>query len=501
MQAQRSLREPCRPPPCHGREQHPCPRGECDGDADLRRARGRAWPPHRERKRRRERGQGRERQRADVGQGVVAGDRPAVEPRQQHDRGDAGATQRDHVAAQVARSFTRPRATQQARCEPVIADHQAQGERADDDHARAGTQSTQECEQGKAFLSLRERQREYVEIRRHVWIEQRRARAREREHRQRDQQQVQRKQPARGAHVVDVAAFDDGHVELVRQDEHRQRPQQHERREAGGACGRRQLRHGRGCDAVEPEPDEGAEGQHRSELEQRLERHRQHQPAVVLDRAGPTRAEEHGERRHRQRDIQRAIAPHRRIGKIRRASGEDREAHGHGLELQCDVRDEPERRDQGHRCGKPCVLAQARGDEVGDRGRVGLARKGHQPRHHREREQVQRDRTDEGRWQRPAVARRLRDRAVERPRRAMHRQRQRIDMAPVPCERMCAALGIQRGAEHQRQPEAAGDGDVCRRQHGDATGLPPAWNRNALHTRSQTGCRITAMHASNDRRA
>ncbi len=210
----------------------------------------------------------------------------------------------------IATVAPRPRATQQARREPVVADHQAEGQRADHDHAGGRAQSAQEREQRQPFVTLRERQRQRVHVRGHGPSQQGHAGARQRQARQCNQDQVQREQPARGAHVALVAALDHGDMELVRQDEHRQRAQQDERGEAAGwlrrqRCGR-QVR-----PVVQAQPDERAQGEHCRQLEDGFERHRQHQAAVVLGRARPAGAEQHREQRHRQRHVQAAVAPER----------------------------------------------------------------------------------------------------------------------------------------------------------------------------------------------
>ena len=180
----------------------------------------------------------------------------------------------------------RPRAAHQQRRQPVVADHQAQRQRGRGSpcrwprSGRRGTRTTPApswpCDSGSAST--------YRSDGTPSGAEQRIAGARQRQDRQRDQQQVQRKQPARGAQVAFVAAFDHADVELVRQREHRQRAEQHQRREAA----RRHRRRRAAADASgrsQAEPDEHAQRQHRAELEQRLERHRQHQAAVVLGRA------------------------------------------------------------------------------------------------------------------------------------------------------------------------------------------------------------------------
>ena len=83
-------------------------------------------------------------------------------------------------------------------------------------------------------------------------------------------------------------------------------------------------------------------------------------------------AEQHRERRHRQRREQRDVAEHR----LRPAAAgvevsKDRlQRRRHRLELQRDIGNRADDGDQRHRRRHRLVLAVARGDEVGDRGDV-----------------------------------------------------------------------------------------------------------------------------------
>ena len=261
-----------------------------------------------------------------------------------------------------------------------------------------------------------------------------------------------------------VAAFDHADVELVRQGEHRQHAEQHQRDEAavigrGRGLGQRLRRR-----QPESQPDEQAQREHRHQLEQRFERHRQHQPAIVLGSAGTARAEQHREDAHHQRHVQRAVAPGRLVGTGLRV-GQQRKAHRHRLQLQGDVRDQAEHRDQGHARSEPCILAQAGSDQVGDGGGVAGPCQLHQLQHQPRAERVQQQRADEGRRQRPVVACGLGDCAEEGPRSAVDRQRQRVDVVPVAGQHARAPFGIQRSAEQQAQPQHRGRDDHRDAQH------------------------------------
>ncbi|MNV13236.1 hypothetical protein D3C71_1038670 [compost metagenome] len=365
----------------------------------------------------------------------------------------------------ITATCARPRAPQQARREPVVADHQTQGQRTDHHHAGRSAQPTKKREQRDALMARRERQRQRVHVRRYGVAEQRRTRPRERQDRQRDQHQIQREQPASGAYIRRIAALHHADVELMRQQEHRQPTQQHQRHEATGRC-IHQRRRRRRRQAIQPKPDEQAQHQHRAQLEHRLHRHRQYQAAIVFGHIRTARAKQHRKQRHRQRHIQGAVVPRRAaLAGIHRARGDHAEAHRHRLELQRDIRNQTQRRNQRDRCREPCVAAKASGDQIGQRRRIRFARQPHQSHHHAHGQRVEQDRPDKSRRQRPAVTRRLGDRAVERPRRAMHGQRKRIHMPPVPRERRRSALAIQRRTEHQGQPGKAGQRHGHQTQH------------------------------------
>ncbi len=255
----------------------------------------------------------------------------------------------------------------------------------------------------------------------------------------------------------------------MRQQEHRQRAEQHQRDETAATTGadqRRLRQHLRVVQlARQPPQHEQRQHQHRQQLEHRLHRHRQHQPAVVLGDIGPAGAEQDRKHRHRQRHIQRAVTEDRCRLRTDRTGGDHRKTHRHRFELQRDVGNHAQRGHAGDHRGQPGIAAQACGDQVGQRGGVGFARQLDQPAHEACRQQIEHDRPDQGRRDPPAMAHGLGHGAVEGPRGAVHRQRQRIHMVPVPGQRIGAPLAIQRGGKHQHQPRHAGQGDGDKTQH------------------------------------
>jgi hypothetical protein len=78
---------------------------------------------------------------------------------------------------------------------------------------------------------------------------------------------------------------------------------------------------------------------------------------------------------------------------------------------------------------------------------------------------IQHDGADEGRRQGPARTCGLGDRAVEGPRGAVDRERERVDRAPVPRQQLWPTLAPKRGAEQEAEPEQAGQHDDGGAQH------------------------------------
>ena len=205
--------------------------------------------------------------------------------------------------------------------------------------------------------------------------------------------------------------------------------------------------------AVEhPERDEDADRQERHELDDRFGGDREHQAVLMLGGIDVARAEQHGEGRHRQRDEQRDVAEQGPAGVIAgRDMSKDRFERGrHRLELQRDVGNGADDRDQRDGRGDGLALAVARGDEVGDRGDVLRLGEPHDARISRRAEQPDHEhRADIDGEEVVAGARGEADRAEERPGRAVDRQRQRIDQMP-----RCGRCG--RGRAYGRRSSRSG---------------------------------------------
>ena len=126
---------------------------------------------------------------------------------------------------------------------------------------------------------------------------------------------------------------------------------------------------------------------------ERGEDHRHPERGVVADRAAPPR------RRHDDLGI----------------LDEDREAVRHRLQLQRDVRQDADHRDDGDEPAEQRALAVARRDEVGERGDAVLLRDAQDLAQHDPPQRDHQRRADVDRQEADAVARRAPDAAVERP--------------------------------------------------------------------------------------
>ncbi len=173
--------------------------------------------------------------------------------------------------------------------------------------------------------------------------------------------------------------------------------------------------------------------------------------------AGP---EQHRESRHRQRHDQRDIAENGNMGDRLVFAEDGLERRRHRLELQRDIGNRSDDRDQRHGCGNRLALAVARGDEVGDRGDVlrfcqldHAAEQRHAKPYHQDRADIDREKIDAG-------AGGESDRAEERPRRAIDRQRQRIDQRAG-----AAALGRREAVAITRHQKQESDVAECGCDH------------------------------------
>jgi len=368
-------------------------------------------------------------------------------PEQEDDRdGEApdGEEQPRHVLPLVDPQRPQP---QEHRHHEVVADHRREGDRLDDHHPGAGREPADEGEERERLLVLSHRQRQDEGVRVHAAAcEVQEPAQRDRQDEDVDEEEVEREEPDRLAEVVLVHVLDDRDLELPRQEhdgEHRE--ERHERPGAVAATAaldgeeslepRRRAREGEDLaePVVEAERDERAHRQEGEELHDRLEGDRRDEALVPLGRVEVARAEEDGERGERQRDVERAVLDDRQghgLGRHHdvRVLQEDGEAARDRLQLERDVRDDADDRDDRHEPAQRLALAVAGGDEVGDRGdAVRLADADDLPPdvppqpHHERRPQVHRQEADAARGGAPHAA-------VEGPGRAVDREREGVDV-------------------------------------------------------------------------
>ena len=119
--------------------------------------------------------------------------------------------------------------------------------------------------------------------------------------------------------------------------------------------------------------DEDADREEGDQLDQRLEGDGGHHALVALGGVEVARAEDDGEERHEQRHVERGVLHDDQRARLRRHDDlrvreQDLEAGGHRLQLQRDVGQDADHRDDGDQPAEQRALAVARGDEVGDRG-------------------------------------------------------------------------------------------------------------------------------------
>ena len=131
------------------------------------------------------------------------------------------------------------------------------------------------------------------------------------------------------------------------------------------------------------------------------------------------------------------------------------ERERHRLELQRDVGNRADDRDQRDGRGDRLALAVARGDEVGDRGDVLRLGEPHHPRDHRREQADHQHRADIDGEELVAAARGRADRAEERPGGAVDRQRQRIDQQPRAAVAAEAADAVAVARHEEQKPDVA----------------------------------------------
>ena len=330
--------------------------------------------------RRRELCDGGERQNADRGELRVAG-RAIIKVGEHQDGEDRQPPHREQQGADVlAGRQQRFAPLQHPGDDDVVGDHDGERHRLHDHHGGRGGKAADERRNRQHVRPGMQRQRQHE----HVAVdlagrEGEQAGDRDRHHEQVDQHQVDREHPARALDLALVVVLHHGDVELPRQQQDRdERQQRHRDQHVGrglagqhGGCRQRLRRQAeqRQRPVEHPEGDEDSDRQERHQLDDGLGRDGEHQAVLVLGRVDMPGPEQDGEHRHRHRDEQRHVAQQRASGLAgRHHMGDDGfKRERHRLELQRDVGNGADDRDQRDGGGDRLALAVARRDEVGDR--------------------------------------------------------------------------------------------------------------------------------------
>ena len=322
----------------------------------------------------------------------------------------------------------RPGRFEPQRRQPVIRDHHRQCQCRENDHAGSGAQPPDEGQQGHTAIALGKRKRQNEQIR----IDAARSQSAlagqcNRKKRNGHQQHVQGKQPTCGFQIASITGFDETDMELMRQRDHGKSTKQHQRGKSIGTATADRLRYRR--TQVEIQPDIQAEREHGTELQQGLDRHRQHQaPVAFADRCTP-RSEQHGKCGHHQRNVKRAVAPS--LGRILVIAAQHAITHGDRFELQGNVGNDADHGNGGDCRRQGGIPSESAGNQIGNRCGVIVLRQLVQFAHKGEGKNIEQHAADKGRRNRPTGTQCLGDRAVKRPGRAVHGQGQAIDIGPV----------------------------------------------------------------------
>ena len=345
-----------------GQQQAPHPQRRTGEQAGIRTGATRAAPVQATDQGRRELRDRGEREQPMLRQHLLAQRMAVIGECQQCEHDDRDAADQQHPLFDIGTVMEEP-ATQQQRHDQVIADHRRQRHAGHDHHAGRRREPADVGRQGQPFVSVREWKCQHVAVRRHrIGTGQRLAGQRDRQHQHADQREVADKHPAGRLQVGRILAFDHRDMELARQADDRGEREQGLREETrgqlrAGECARA-VHHPRGDAALAGQVPqrEHADRHERHQLDQRLQRDRQHHAAMMFSGIDATRAEQDREHRQHQRNVQRGIGEPLRG---QRSSAEHAHAHAHGLELQREIRDRRDHREHRNDCRESARAAVA----------------------------------------------------------------------------------------------------------------------------------------------
>ena len=391
---------------------------------------------------RRELGDGDKGDKPDRGQSLAVAQRQVNTMAHGEHQEDHNPTDVQEQACHVLEHFVSPGArAQNGGDDDAVADHDGEGDRFDDDHGRGCRQAADVGQDGnEAGVELHRNGKDENVGLREGGRDQDDARSSNRHDEKVDQEQVQRQQPAGAADLVFRAVLDDRDVELARQDDDADRAQQRDHQPGTRSIDGREAFHdliverngGHESDHVTEgiEDDEDANAEKGDELDQAFGRNRHHEAVLVLGRVDVAGAEEDGECGHREgRDEGRVddADAGQLHGYQRVAAKKGLGCKDDGLQLQGDIGQQANQRDDRDDGGNGGALAVAGREEVGDRGDVlgfGETDDAGQKLPAKQEDEGGADVDGE---EVPARGAGAADAAKERPGRAINRDRERID--------------------------------------------------------------------------
>ena len=369
---------------------------------------------------------------------------------------------------------------QPERHDDVVGYHRRQRQRRNDHHRRRCREPAQKGQHRQHILPQRMRQRQYEQVGVHARRQKRQPGHRDGQHEQAHCHQVERKGPAGDADMAFVGILDHQHLKHARQGHHRHpgqkgQPQPAPRldrpfRALGRADARHHVRRAIGQPPDHPDPH----GQQRHQLDHRLDCDGGDDAVVLLVGIQIARAEQDGEQRQPDRYPQRQLARCQRL-----VGGESAKGQRDGLQLQRDIGRGGDHGQNGDDHPHGVRLAIARRDQVGDRGHALRLADAHQLAQEPPPADKNQRRTQIDRGEFQPRARRVANRAVERPGGAIDRQRQRVDQRRAQKARLAArstqvfrpALG-QRGDDEQKDDISQRRRDQHVQGHGALSGRP-----------------------------
>jgi len=335
---------------------------------------------------------------------------------------------------------------QQYRHDQIVADHGRQSDGGHDHHAGRRRNAADKHQQCQEFPVGGHRKRQHEGVGIGTGTEVQHSAEGDRQHEYVDRQHIQWKQPDRLEKVILIDIFYHGDLKLARQKHHRQHGKQNVHGPVGVCTGIiRQDKHsgqfrnpaGPFEDVAETviheEGDKYSGRQKGDQFDDGLESDGRHQAFVALGGLQVAGAEQYREDRQNQRDVKGRVLveryPGEMVGQLRQGMGaNDHVAGGNGLQLQRDIGNDTQNGNDGDGTGQGSALAVAGSDQVGDGGDAMHLADAQDFAQQKQPQRHDQGRSDIGGQKPQPRAGRPPDTAVKSPGRAIHRQRQRINV-------------------------------------------------------------------------